>query len=95
MLWFDDDAAVTNANIGFTFNFSGSNYTTVSFNVTGLMTFDGASIAYSNVNLTATAAADNLPSIAVRWDDWEPQSVGTDAARSALKEFPFHRRGGG
>ncbi len=77
-LWFDDDAAVTNANIGFTFNFYGSNYTTVSFNVNGLMTFGGASIAYSNVNLTTTSPPNNLPSIAVLWDDWETQSTGTD-----------------
>ncbi len=78
VLWFDDDAAVTNINLGFTFNFYGSNYTTVSFNVNGLMTFGGASIAYSNVNLTTTSSPDDLPSIAVLWDDWETQSVGAD-----------------
>src|SRR5881296_1731801 len=71
VLWFDDDAAVTNANIGFSFNFYGTSYSNVSLSVNGLMTFGGASIAYSNVNLTSTSPADNLPSIAVLWDDWE------------------------
>ncbi len=78
MLWFVDDAAVTNINIGFTFNFYGSNYTAVSFNVNGLMTFGGASIAYANVDLTTTSPTDNLPSIAVLWDDWDTLEVGTD-----------------
>src|SRR2546427_8316783 len=61
VLWFDDDAAVTNANIGFSFNFYGSSYTTVSFSVNGLITFGGASLAYSNVNLMTTSPPDNLP----------------------------------
>ena len=73
-----DDAATTNINIGFTFNFYGSDYTTVSINVNGLMTLGGASIAWSNVDLTTTSPADNLPSIAVLWDDWETLPVGTD-----------------
>ena len=53
-----DDAAVTNVNLGFTFNFYGSDYTTVSINVNGLMTFGGASIAWSNVDLTATSPTE-------------------------------------
>jgi hypothetical protein len=73
-----DDAAATNLNIGFTFSFYGSDYTTVSINVNGLMTFGGTSIAYANVNLTTTSPTDNLPSIAVLWDDWETLPVGTD-----------------
>ena len=73
-----DDAAATNINIGFTFNFYGSDYTNVSINVNGLMTFGGASIAWSNVDLTTTSPTDNLPSIAVLWDDWETLPVGTD-----------------
>jgi len=77
VLWFDDDAA-TNVNLSFTFHFYGSNYTAVSFSVNGLMTFGGASLAYSNVNLTTTAPSDNLPGIAVLWDDWETQSAGSD-----------------
>src|SRR5437016_14654611 len=56
-LWFNDDAAVTNASIGFNFNFYGSSYSNVSFNSNDLMTFGGASIGYSNVNLQTTAPA--------------------------------------
>ena len=77
-LWFNDDAAVTNAIIGFNFNFYGTSYSNVSFNVNGLMTFGGASIAYSNVNLTTTSPPNNLPSIAVLWDDWQTLSLGSD-----------------
>src|ERR1043166_2589011 len=78
VLWFNDDAAVTNANLGFSFNFYGSTYSNVSFNSNGLMTFGGAIIAFSKVHLTTTSPADNLPSIAVLWDDWETQSPGSD-----------------
>jgi hypothetical protein len=78
VLWFTDDGAVTNINLGFSFSFYGTNYTNVSFNANGLMTFGGASMAYSNVNLTTTGPADNLPSVAVLWDDWETQSPGSD-----------------
>jgi hypothetical protein len=78
VLWFDDDAAVTNVNLGFNFNFYGSSYSNVSFNVNGLMTFGGASTAYSNINFTTASPPANLPSIAVLWDDWETHSVGSD-----------------
>ncbi len=78
VLWFTDDGAVTNINLGFTFSFYGVNYTNVSFNANGLMTFGGASTAYSNVDLTTTSPTDNLPSIAVLWDDWQTLSPGSD-----------------
>src|ERR1043166_1065291 len=71
VLWFNDDAAVTNANLGFSFNFYGSTYSNVSFNSNGLMTFGGASIAYSNVNLTTTSPADHLPRMPVLGAAWE------------------------
>jgi len=78
VLWFDDDAAVININLGFNFNFYGSSYSNVSLNVNGLMTFGGATIAYSNVDFTITSPAANLASVAVLWDDWETHSVGSD-----------------
>jgi hypothetical protein len=78
VLWFTDDGAVTNISLGFNFSFYGTNYTNVSFNANGLMTFGGASTAFSNVNLTTTAPAANLASIAVLWDDWQTQSPGSD-----------------
>ncbi len=77
VLYFDDDSAYTNANLGFTFNFYGTNYTNVSFNVNGLMTFGGASTNFFNVNLTNTTLTNsNLPAIAVLWDDWETRFNG-------------------
>src|ERR1051326_1792695 len=65
VLWFNDDAPYT-ANLGFTFNFYGSNYTSVSFTPNGLMTFGGTNSAYSNVDLTITSLSTNLPGIAVQ-----------------------------
>jgi len=93
VLWFDDDAAVTNVSLGFSFNFYGSSYTNVSFNVKRLNNVRGANIAYSNVNLTTASFSPNLASIAVLWDDWETQSpvrmvvyyktIGTAGSRSS------------
>jgi hypothetical protein len=78
VLAFNDDADAT-ANIGFSFNFYGTNYTTVSFSVNGLMSFNVPSGEYSNVNLTATPPTNNQPTIAVLWDDWETQETWADA----------------
>jgi len=78
VLYFNDDDALT-VNIGFNFNFYGVNYTNVSFNPNGLITFGGASTDFSNVDLTTTVApSNNLPCIDVLWDDWETESVGSD-----------------
>ncbi len=78
VLAFNDDAAVT-ANLGFNFNFYGTNYSTVSFNVNGLMTFVTPSEEYANVNVTTTSPTNNQPAIAVLWDDWETQETWADA----------------
>src|SRR6185503_15550579 len=64
-----DDQAET-VNIGFTFNFYGSNYTTVSITENGLVTFGGTNINPNNQDLTGPVNPD-LPTIAVFWDDWE------------------------
>src|SRR5438876_3682368 len=77
VLSFDDDTPYT-ANIGFTFNFYGSNYSTVSFNPNGLMTFGSPSCNFFNVDLTTNPPNNNLPAIAVLWDDWETLSPGAD-----------------
>src|SRR5215510_13277860 len=50
-----DDNTVTE-NLGFTFNFYGSNYSSVSFSPNGLMTFGGTSPDFNNVNLSTTVA---------------------------------------
>jgi hypothetical protein len=79
VLFFSDDDAAT-VNLGFKFNFYGSNYTSVSFNPNGLITFGGTSTDFNNVGLTTTVApSNNLPCIAVLWDDWETESIGADA----------------
>src|SRR5262245_39276864 len=78
VLYFSDDEAVT-VNIGFNFNFYGVNYKSLSFNPNGLITFGGQSTDFNNVDLTTEVApSNNLPCIAVLWDDWETQSVGAD-----------------
>ena len=78
VLYFSDDEAVT-VNIGFNFNFYGVNYKSLSFNPNGLITFGGASTDFNNVDLSTTVApSNNLPCIAVCWDDWETQALGAD-----------------
>ena len=78
VLYFSDDETLT-VDIGFDFNFYGSHYTNLSFSPNGLITFGGASHDFNNVNLSTTVApTNNLPCIAVLWDDWETQSVGSD-----------------
>src|SRR5437899_11925595 len=77
VLALDDDGTFT-ASIGFTFNFYGSNYTTLSFNPNGLITFGAPSSNWLNVNLTTTSPSNNLPCIAVLWDDWETQEPWSD-----------------
>jgi hypothetical protein len=74
----NDDAAVT-ANLGFGFNFYGTNYTTVSFNLNGLMMFGAPSGEYANVDLNLVSPTNNAPSIAVLWDDWETLDTWADA----------------
>jgi hypothetical protein len=78
VLNFDDDAAVT-VNLGFSFSFYGTNYSTVSFSENGLMSFGGTNIAYSNVNLTISVPGTNLPTMAVLWCDYDTAFVGSDA----------------
>jgi len=77
VLWFADDDTVT-VNIGFNFNFYGTNYSTVSFSPNGLLTFVAPCSQYSNVDLTASAPTNNVPCIAVLWDDWETQDPWSD-----------------
>src|SRR5215471_7616732 len=50
-----DDETIS-ASLGFTFNFYGSNYTTVSLSPNGLMTFGGASSDFNNSNLSIAIA---------------------------------------
>ena len=78
VLYFADDEPAT-VSIGFNFNFYSANYSTVSFNPNGLITFGGTSTDFNNVDLTtAIAPSNNLPCIAVLWDDWETEAFGAD-----------------
>ena len=77
VLALQDDTPFT-AAIGFTFNFYGSNYSNLSFNPNGLITFGAASSNYLNVDLITSSPSNNLPCIAVLWDDWEAESPGSD-----------------
>jgi len=74
------DDSPTFANLGFNFNFYGTEYNSVSWTPNGLMTFGGSNGQFSNIDLTTTAPFGNLPSIAVLWDDWQFFSPGTDAS---------------
>jgi serine/threonine protein phosphatase PrpC len=77
VLALQDDTPFT-APIGFSFNFYGTNYTNLSFNPNGLITFSAPSSNYFNVNLTNSSPSNNLPCIAVLWDDWEAQDPWSD-----------------
>ncbi|WP_414586778.1 PEP-CTERM sorting domain-containing protein [Scytonema sp. PCC 10023] len=72
-----DDASAS-ANLGFDFNFYGTNYNSASFSTNGLISFVSSNNQFSNQNLTTAVFGDN-PSIAVLWDDWQFFSSGTDA----------------
>lgn len=67
-----NNAATSLLNIGFNFNFYGTDYSQLSFSSNGLITFTSTSGNNSptNVNLQTTAPTPNLPSIAPLWDDW-------------------------
>jgi hypothetical protein len=87
-----DDTPVT-VNLGFNFNFYGSNYATVSISPNGLLTFGGTSADFNNVNLSSSVApSNNLPCIAVLWDDWETQSIGSDAIYHRTSGTPGSRQ---
>jgi hypothetical protein len=79
VLFFADDDT-TSVDIGFSFNFYGINYTMASFSPNGLITFGGTSTDFNNANLSSNVApTNNLPCIAVLWDDWETEALGADA----------------
>ncbi len=87
------DDVTTSASLGFNFNFYGTNYNSVSWSPNGLMTFAGSTGQFFNIDLTTEAPAplDNLPSIAVLWDDWQFFSPGTDATYYTTMGAPGSR----
>ena len=68
----DDDYLVV--SLGFSFEFYGSNYTTITITSNGIAHFDGASaLTYNNTSLPYGSYA----TIAPMWDDLNPASGGT------------------
>jgi hypothetical protein len=62
---------------GFAFPFFGTTYTSLSFSTNGLITFGGASTAFSNTDLSTSPAQ---AAIAVLWDDLFIENSGTGTA---------------
>lgn len=94
------DDTTTTAPVGFSFNFYGSNYTTVGLSPNGLVTFGGVNGEEVNVDLRtqAPSPSGDLPSVAVLWDDWvaDPgavyyQTLGTPGARRFIVQWHQHR----
>ena len=73
-----DDSPAASANLGFTFNFYGADYTSVDWSANGLLTFGGPNTQFTNVDLTTASPFANAPTIAALWDDWEFISDGSD-----------------
>jgi hypothetical protein len=74
-----DNVAIFNASLGFTFNFFGTNYTTVSFSTNGLITFGSSSTSGANATL---ASNPSQPAIAPFWDDLV---VNNSAANASMR----------
>jgi carboxypeptidase D len=70
-----DDQNLGPYNIGFTFPFYGSNFTTLRVAGNGWISFTSTSTSYSNQNLPNGTSPENL--LAVWWDDLSPQRSGT------------------
>jgi len=79
-----DDQAVT-VNIGFTFNFYGTNYTTVNICSNGFLNFGTTSTAYSPASIPNTAAPNAM--IAALWRDLNPSGGGTITYYSSSSKF--------
>lgn len=92
-----DDGASTVQNIGFTFNFNGTNYTQFSANANGLMRLGSTAVATAYTNNFATTAT-GYPMIAPYWDDLATGSsagggkvhyklIGTSPSRTLIVEW--------
>lgn len=79
-----DDQAVT-VNIGFTFNFYGTNYTAVNICSNGFLNFGTTSTAYTPASIPNTAAPNAL--IAALWRDLNPSGGGTITYYSSATKF--------
>lgn len=75
-LFSNDDDATAAVNLGSsTFNFYGTNYSTIHVNTNGLINFGSGTNAYTNTDL---ATSPTQASIAVLWDDWRTNFASND-----------------
>lgn len=75
-----DDTVSGAVNLGFTFNFGGTNYTQLRIGSNGMLFFSGTSTAYTNAALPLNGASGkpNIDAVMLPfWDDLHPASVGT------------------
>ena len=79
-----DDQAVT-VNIGFSFNFYGTSYSTVNICSNGFINFGTSSTAYSPATIPSTAAPNAM--IAGLWRDLNPSGGGTITYYSSATKF--------
>jgi hypothetical protein len=77
----NDTAGTISLPVGNTFNYYGTNFTSVSLNPNGLITFGGTTTSSTNGDLTSTPTQ---AAIAVLWDNWSTSTNGpagsTDSA---------------
>ena len=77
----NDTAGTVSLPVGNTFNYYGTNYTSVSLNPNGLITFGSTTTSSANGDLTTTPTQ---AAIAVLWDNWSTSTNGpagsTDSA---------------
>jgi hypothetical protein len=75
--------ATANTTIDFNFKFFNTTYTpgsTVNISSNGLLSFVGANSSGSNLPLTSSFGANNFPTIAAIWQDWNFPSGDSNAA---------------
>ena len=66
-----DDAVSDPVEIGFGFNFFGTNYTSLNVTANGLATFGGWTQSWSNSDMRTTGVSPDPDTVAVLWDDWK------------------------
>jgi hypothetical protein len=87
-----DDTPIT-VPIGFTFKIYGNDYSRLSFNPNGLISFAAQTNRFTNVDLTANLGSLlGLPWICVLNDDWKFVQPGSDGAYYRTEGSPGHRR---
>lgn len=79
-----DDATSAAINMGFTFNFGGTNYTQLRIGSNGWLFFGGTAITFTNTTLPSAVDAVVMPF----WDDLNPGSVASRVRYQTLGAAP-------